>query len=149
MKKKGFTLVELLAVIAIIAVLSITIAPNVIRMFNNSKKQNFISETREVCRLATNTYIRESVKILDAKSYYKFNSDTSNALGLNGRDEFKYYVKVNTDGEVVGILTWDGTYTIKMTNPNGIEPVDITESSLVNNVNTNNMTTTKAENLLK
>ena len=38
MKKKGFTLVELLAVIAILALLVIIALPNVLKMFNQAKK---------------------------------------------------------------------------------------------------------------
>ena len=38
MKNKGFTLVELLAVIAILAILVIIALPNVLKMFNQAKK---------------------------------------------------------------------------------------------------------------
>ena len=38
MSKKGFTLVELLAVIAILAILVIIALPNILKMFNNAKK---------------------------------------------------------------------------------------------------------------
>ena len=38
MKKRGFTLVELLAVIAILAILVLISLPNVVGMFNNAKK---------------------------------------------------------------------------------------------------------------
>jgi type IV pilus assembly protein PilA len=149
MNRKGFTLVELLAVIAIVAVLSITVAPNIISTFNKSKKQNFITETREVCREASNTYLREAIITAQAKSYYKISNDTSHALDLSGRSEFKYYVKVNTDGEVIAILTYDGTNTILIVNSSGIEPNDISESDITLSVDTSNMTTTKAENLLR
>ncbi|UKI58404.1 MAG: prepilin-type N-terminal cleavage/methylation domain-containing protein [Clostridium sp.] len=39
MNKKGFTLVELLAVIAILAILVLVAVPNVLGMFNNAKKR--------------------------------------------------------------------------------------------------------------
>ena len=39
MKKKGFTLVELLAVIAILAILVILSLPNVMSMYHNAKKK--------------------------------------------------------------------------------------------------------------
>ena len=148
MRKNGFTLVELLAVIAIIAVLAITVAPNVIKTFTSTKKQNFITETREICREATNKYIRENIVTMQPADYYRFNSDESHALALNGRKEFKYFVKVNTDGEVVGILTWDGTYTIKIVNGNGIEPNDITDSDIVSGIDTSSMTVSKANDIL-
>ena len=41
--KNGFTLVELLAVIAILAILVIIALPNVIKMFNNAKKSSFLT----------------------------------------------------------------------------------------------------------
>ena len=37
MKKKGFTLIELIAVIAVIAVLSVMVLPSIIDIFNNNK----------------------------------------------------------------------------------------------------------------
>ena len=46
MKKKGFTLVELLAVIAILAILIILALPNIMSLFNNAKENAFITETK-------------------------------------------------------------------------------------------------------
>ena len=43
MNKKGFTLVELLAVIAILALIVIIALPNVFSMFNEAKKDTFLT----------------------------------------------------------------------------------------------------------
>ena len=45
MKKKGFTLVELLAVIAILAILVIIALPNVLGMFQSAKKNTFTTNS--------------------------------------------------------------------------------------------------------
>ena len=50
MKKKGFTLVELLAVIAILAILVIIAMPNVLDMFNKAKKDSFETEIRTIIK---------------------------------------------------------------------------------------------------
>ena len=47
MKKKGFTLVELLAVIAILAILVIIALPNVMGMFNTAKENDKSKEAEE------------------------------------------------------------------------------------------------------
>ncbi len=148
MNKKGFTLVELLAVIAVMAVLVITIAPNIIESFKNTKKQNFISETREVCRSATNTYLRESIMSYEKKLYNNIETNPENTLELQGRKEYKYAVYVNTDGEVIGILTYDGTNAIFIVNPNGIEPNTIDENDFYS-VNAKTMNIEQAKNLLQ
>ena len=127
--KKGFTLIELLAVVAIMAMLVIMLAPNIINTFNNTKKQNFISETREVCRTATNTYLRHSITSYDNVIYNNIETNPANKLDLQGRAEFKYIAYVNTDGEVIGLLTYDGTNTILVVNANGIEPNSIDDRS--------------------
>lgn len=48
MKKKGFTLVELLAVVAILAILVIIVLPNVLDMFKESKKESFATEAKSL-----------------------------------------------------------------------------------------------------
>ena len=57
MKKHGFTLVELLAVIAILAILVLVAVPNVLGMFNQAKKDTFTTETKEMVRIAQQQYL--------------------------------------------------------------------------------------------
>ncbi len=48
MNKKGFTLVELLAVIALVAILSGLAVANVVASINNSKKNNFLMDAKRM-----------------------------------------------------------------------------------------------------
>lgn len=59
MNKKGFTLVELLAVIAILAILVLVAVPNVLGMFNNAKKDTFATETKDMIRIAQQQYLAD------------------------------------------------------------------------------------------
>ena len=59
MNKKGFTLVELLAVIAILALLVLVAVPNVLGMFNNAKKDTFATETKDMVRIAQQQYLAD------------------------------------------------------------------------------------------
>ena len=61
-KKKGFTLVELLAVISIMALLVIMAMPKIIDIYNNTKKRSFINEVNSLLNAAKSTYVNESIK---------------------------------------------------------------------------------------
>lgn len=83
MNKKGFTLVELLAVIALIAILSGMAVPNVMSSINNSKKNSFLVDSRRMISkaenlVATNSTIRASIKNGTAKTF------TLQELNING-----------------------------------------------------------------
>lgn len=62
MKKKGFTLVELLAVIAIIALIAILALPNIVEMANKNKKTGN-EMAREVVINAAKQYVRKNERI--------------------------------------------------------------------------------------
>ena len=66
-KKKGFTLIELMAVIAIIAILAAVLVPTVSGYINRAKKTAVITQVRNVVN-AVETYnatITDSTKLLE------------------------------------------------------------------------------------
>lgn len=54
--QKGFTLVELLAVIVILAILALVAMPNVTGLMEKSRKNAFVTETIEFAKQATTAY---------------------------------------------------------------------------------------------
>lgn len=56
MKKKGFTLIELIAVIAILAILAIVAVPRIIAYVNKSKKVALIENSRVIYDMAEAAY---------------------------------------------------------------------------------------------
>ena len=105
MKNKGFTLVELLAVIAILAILVIIALPNVLKMFNDSKKNSFLTEAKTLYSEVSKKYISETMKG-NKLTYISSEDDTK--LEMTGRD-LQYCVLLNTDGSVksMKVSNWE------------------------------------------
>ncbi len=112
MKKKGFTLVELLAVIAILAILVIIALPNVMKLFNDAKKNSFTNEVKEIYKTAQQQWMSESMNQTSEKMYGRETAINCEAteLDLSGRTQIKYGIKLNKSGEVVNYVATDGTY---------------------------------------
>ena len=110
MKNKGFTLVELLAVIAILAILVIIALPNVLKMFNDAKKNSFLTEAKTVYSEAGKKYISDSITSPGNNEYIycKSKTDSLNLLSLSGRG-INYYIKTDSNGNVNTIVVWDDT----------------------------------------
>ena len=110
MKKQGFTLVELLAVIAILAILVIIALPNVLKMFNDAKKNSFLTEAKTVYGEAGKKYISDSITSPSNNEhiYCKSKTDSLNPLSLSGR-KINYYIKTDSNGNVNTIVVWDDT----------------------------------------
>ena len=113
MNKKGFTLVELLAVIAIIAVLSIIALPSVVGTFNESKKNSFISEARSAYKVAKQTWVMDPMKMSQEITYCEGSGCSGEALDLSGRNNFEYNIRIGTDGTVTYFYATDGTFETK------------------------------------
>ncbi len=110
MNKKGFTLVELLAVIAILAILVIIALPNVLKMYNNAKKNAFLVEVKSLSKDVNNKYIQSITNDKKIRTV----SNRKNSLDLSGR-ELQYYFKLDSDGKLLSIYVSDGTYCVSST----------------------------------
>jgi prepilin-type N-terminal cleavage/methylation domain-containing protein len=63
MKKNGFTLVELIAVLVILSIIALLAAPNIITLMQNSKEKAWLSEVKEM--VSTATYMYKTNKDVD------------------------------------------------------------------------------------
>ena len=124
MNKKGFTLVELLAVIAILAILVIIALPNVLKMFNDAKKNSFLTEAKTIYSEVSKKYISESMKG-NKLTYISSEDDTK--LEMTGRD-LQYCVLLNTDGSVKSMKVSNGEWIAEL--PAGKKITDLNASNV-------------------
>ena len=111
MKKKGFTLVELLAVIAILALLVLLVLPRVIKLYKQSQKNSFLVECKEIIETAKKQWFNEHASNPSEKVYSRCNDGTcSVVLDMTGRENIEYYVKLNQKGEIQKVYITDGVY---------------------------------------
>ena len=106
--KKGFTLVELLAVIAILAILIIIALPNVLEMFNNAKRDSFITEARSVFKTAQQKYVTDGGTV----TCYSNNNSSCDDLEMSGRSNLYYSLEFTSEGRVYHFEVYDDNYII-------------------------------------
>ena len=133
MKKKGFTLVELLAVIAILAILVLIAIPNVMRIFNKSKQDAFETEVKEIIRIAQQNFLKDYYKPGEKTYSYCMDGTCENNLDMTARDSLEYYVEMNSKGEIEKIFVTDGTF--QYTKNGNIRPDDVKDSQTIANIN--------------
>lgn len=105
MKKKGFTLVELIAVIALLSIIMLLIVPNVANYLNSSKKTLFYDNVVNMFKSATTTFMYQ-----DDPTNTTF-SDNGVKLDVDVESEYVYTIKVNNYGEVISIDVNNGVYS--------------------------------------
>ena len=116
MKKKGFTLVELLAVIAILAILVIVAMPNVLGMFNQAKSSTFVTEVQEYMSAASTKFMTEALKPGNQGKtlYFSSDADTRNLLGGSELDMSgsvkNYFIEMDRNGEFERVVLWDANF---------------------------------------
>ena len=108
MKNKGFTLVELLAVIAILAILITLVLPNVIKIFNDSKRDMFLSEAKNIYKEANRKFVNESVKGNVVSNITKEN----NKLSLSSDSDIDYKIRLDEDGHIIKFQVSNSSYCI-------------------------------------
>ena len=126
MKKKGFTLVELLAVIAILAILVIIALPNVMNLFKTAKRNAFETQVRKVAQVSKQKLLTtsNSQKTFDCENLLSgktFDDCTASvegstvvidALGSGGYSNY-LMVDVTDDGESGTLIDLDELKEVK------------------------------------
>ena len=107
MKNKGFTLVELLAVIAILAIIVIFALPNVLEMYNRAKKELFLTEAKTIYKETSKKYISETMR---GNKITKISSD-GNKLNLESNG-MEYSIRLDSNGIIKYFFVSNGTYCI-------------------------------------
>ena len=118
--RKGFTLVELLAVIAILAILMVIAIPGIITLFNNAKTNAFITEAKAVYKAASQKYNADVFATGQTTQDY-----TTGDLDLNGSD-IQYLVNFKNN-KMVYFYVQNGENILTLNNSD-IKISDITEN---------------------
>ena len=145
MNKKGFTLVELLAVIAILALLVIIALPNVLSMFNNAKKDLFLTEAKNVFKESTKKYISDNMhNSNEGNIYCKSETDSKNPLDMDIENTY-YYIEKDSTGKTIKFVAWNSSgYVTKVVGDNvmlnDVTGNNVSESS-VKDITCNNVLT--------
>jgi prepilin-type N-terminal cleavage/methylation domain-containing protein len=106
MKKKGFTLVELLAVIAILAILVIVAMPNVLGMFNQAKYNTFVTEVQSYMDSAKTAFV--SAALGAPAQDITFGHDKTNKLSMSGNKN--YFIVMDRFGAYKRVVIWDTNF---------------------------------------
>ena len=139
--KKGFTLVELLAVISILAILVIVSMPAVMSLFRNARKDSFLNEVRTLLSGAESAFLSEALKnkkinvvASDDGLVEIVNQDgtekLSGKINYTGK-EMDYYIELDANGKPNRYIFTDGNFTIFSTNgKNEVKSTEILEQPI-------------------
>ena len=108
-KRKGFTLVELLAVIVILAIIMIISIPTVLDTMISARKRTFGEYVTKVYSVAQNKYMKDEM-LGNSKSYVKYNIKNDLDLGSTGNYEGYVAISRNTNGLDIYVSLTDGEF---------------------------------------
>ena len=119
MNKKGFTLMEIIVVIALLGAIMLLVVPNITKNFKDSKKRLFYDNVVSLYTSAGRSFL-----LLDNPSNKTF-SNSGNTLDVDVSEDITYKIVVNSYGEVTSMYVTNGTYSYSKSNSNGIKKKDI------------------------
>ena len=107
--KKGFTLVEILAVIAILMILVTLSVPRIRTIYDKAKENAFLTEFKNLERQITN---KEVIAKMNKKKIVAISSEDETSLELSNKD-FKYCIDLNKNGTFSRMQASDGKHYIE------------------------------------
>ena len=112
-RSKGFSLAEMMAVIAVLGILAVLLLPNVINAYKDARKGVLLDEAKSVYAEALNKYATEKAegKVVSVVTDAENSDDNTYNLDLTNKD-VEYFVRLDGNGEVISLVVIDGDYCI-------------------------------------
>ncbi len=131
MNKKGFTLVELLAVVVIIAILASLAVPNIISMTTRAKNEQFITDAKQIIAKAKYAYKNGKFESSNTISLGDLEISLNKSPFGEDYDDGKSIIKVDiVEGNLIfSIYLTDNKYQIGKS-----EAEPVAETKLTNDV---------------
>lgn len=106
MKKRGFTLMEVLAVIVVLAVISFIAVPITLNLIEESRQNSFRNSTNGMIKSIEMYYVENAGT---SESLDLGNIDTMKALDFTGKAPTSGYAYITSDG-IISILMYNEKY---------------------------------------
>ena len=135
MNKKGFTLVELLAVLVILSLILFIVAPNVLKMIERGKKQKFLADAEEMISIAKYKSKLDKYQSLFVAAGGNCYTITMSNLGFEKTEDVNGYTYDRSNSSVKYCLE-NSKYVFYVTlissdgNGNGMSITNVKEDSL-------------------
>ncbi len=113
MNKKGMTLIELLAVVGVLAMLMVIAIPNAVDAYKESKKKNFLTDVQTVYKTAIDQSKIDNYGKRSSITYARLDGqevDTLHSLDLTGSTKMNFVIVVEYDGTVSSYYASDGEF---------------------------------------
>lgn len=108
--KKGFTLIELMFVMVLLAIMVIIAYPYVLNSYKKAQKDTFLTEAKSVYRRSKEKYSTDAYN--GNKSYKTITDSDASSLNLSN-SEIKYCVHLTDKGNVIDIRVTNGKYYVE------------------------------------
>ena len=118
MKKKGFTLIEVIAVIALVSLLLLLVVPNITESYKKSQRKIFYDNVLGIYNTATQTFLLEDAKITNF-------CYSGNKLKADLGEDMKYSVTTDEFGQLTSLKVSNGRFYYTKEDTAGISRSDI------------------------